>query len=531
MTPRLLASNSTRRYQDFNTVSQQRHPPPAAPGQMMNHTYTTTTTTGSNSHCHQYQNNRWKSTAAIDVAPITTHHHLRPWPDHCTNGMIESNGDYRDEMWLEEYIDGSSGCTPLYQHQKSLPALPVISNIDTTIRKLIPTIVPLAKNDIEITNLQSCLSKFPNQAHHLQERLQEHAKQIGTSSSWLQQWWNTYCYLQVRDSVVINVSYFFHFQTDPTVTNIVQRAAAIAYRTGQFRTRIVTGQFPAEQIGKGSNSKPLCSVAYKYMFHACRIPQLQQDTYRIYDPSKYHHVIVSIRGQFYKVPLINPTTNEPYDISTIEDAIQQCIDYTIQQSNDSHSLLLQLGWCTSSNRDKWANVRQQLTHVGGIEMEQALRDMESGVVAICLDIDDVPVSRTEIAQMLLHGSTTTSSSSSHSSSGTGGNRWFDKSIQFIVSNHGKAAGLLGEHSMMDGMPVVQLANYVTKKSYAECCQEECPPNNRTISDHHHSNSTSMVTTIQPIFSSDLQNKIRSVAEPCIEIGTLLSKIILILQFL
>lgn len=477
MTTSLLASNSTRRYQGVNQVLQ-RHPQI-----QMNQTYT---------GCSHRQQHRWRSTAAATTTSV------RPWPDH-TNGMIESKGDYTDEMWLEEYIGG-----PLYQYQKSLPTLPVISNLDTTIQKLVPTILPLAKDDNEITNVQSCLSKFPNQASHLQERLQEHAKKIGKSSSWLQQWWNTYCYLQVRDSVVINVSYFFHFQSDPTVTNIVQRAAAIAYQTGQFRTAVVTGQFPAEQIGKSSNSssKPLCSVAYKYMFHACRIPQLQQDTYRIYDPSMYHHVILSMRGQFYKVPLINPSTNEPYSMSTIENAIQQCIDYT-KPTNDGQ--LLQLGWCTSSNRDKWANVRQQLLNVGGIEMEQALRDIESGVVAICLDIDDTPVSRTEIAQMLLHGST------SSSPSGTGGNRWFDKSIQFIVSNHGKAAGLLGEHSMMDGMPVVQLANFVTKLSYAECCHDS---QNRT----DHSNPTSTVD-MEPIFSLDLYNKIRSVAEPCIEIGT------------
>ena len=481
MTPSLLPYNSTRRLLGI-TPTQQRY----QKAQIRN------TDTGGYSHGHQ---NRWKSTsvAATDTKIAPT---VRPWPDR-TQGMIESHGDYRDEMWLEDHIGG-----PLYEHQKSLPALPVISNISTTIQRLVPTILPLAKNDVEITNVQTCLSKFPHQADQLQERLQQRAKSIGTSSSWLQHWWNTWGYLKVRDSVVINVSYFFHFQSDPTVTNIAQRAAAMAYTAGQFRNDIVTGQFPAEQVGKGSTKKPLCSVAYKYMFHACRIPQLEQDTYRIYDPSKHHHVIVSIRGQFYKVPLFNPNSNEPYSISAIENAIQQCIDYA-NQVNDND--LLQLGWCTSSNRDKWANVRQQLLKVGGIELEQALRELESGVVAICLDIDDTPVSRTEIAQMMLHGSP-----SNASGGGSGGNRWFDKSIQFIISNGGKAAGLCGEHSMMDGMPVVQLANAVTKKSYAECLQES----------HSQSDPASPVLTVsvQPIFTKDLYNKIRSVAEPSIEIG-------------
>ena len=496
MTPSIVAT-TTREFHGHIIPTQ----PPRRQHQVpMNSNYTGNT--------HQRHSNRWKSTIAdtIAVPTITTNTDIRPWPDH----MIESQGDYRDEMWLEEYIGG-----PLYQYQKSLPTLPVVSDLNTTLQRLLPTILPLAKNDVEVSQVQSCISKFPNQAEQLQERLQQHAQTIGTSSSWLQQWWNTYGYLQVRDSVVINVSYFFHFQSDPTSTNIVQRAATIAYRTGQFRNLVVSGQFPTEQIGKTNRSTtPLCSVAYKYMLHACRIPQSNQDTYRIYDPSKYHHVIVSIRGQYYKVPLFNPTTNEPYSMPTIENAIQQCIDYA-SQVNDSH--LLQLGWCTSSNRDKWASVRQQLLNVGGIEMEQALRDIESGVVAICLDVDDTPVSRTEIAQMLLHGSTSTSSKSNLAGcgdNGTGGNRWFDKSIQFILSNHGKAAGLLGEHSMMDGMPVVQLANYVTKKSYTECCQESRWNNNTN------DQFTSSVTriTVQPIFSPELYNKIRSVAEPSIEAG-------------
>ena len=40
------------------------------------------------------------------------------------------------------------------------------------------------------------------------------------------------------------------------------------------------------------------------------------------------------------------------------------------------------------------------------------------------------------------------------------NRWFDKSIQLFVTGNGQA-GLMGEHSMMDGMPVLDLAHAIT----------------------------------------------------------------------
>lgn len=53
----------------------------------------------------------------------------------------------------------------------------------------------------------------------------------------------------------------------------------------------------------------------------------------------------------------------------------------------------------------------------------------------------------------------------HGNISSGHNRWFDKSIQLIVTNNGKA-GLVGEHSMMDGMPVVALANQLTATTHA-----------------------------------------------------------------
>ena len=36
----------------------------------------------------------------------------------------------------------------------------------------------------------------------------------------------------------------------------------------------------------------------------------------------------------------------------------------------------------------------------------------------------------------------------------------------MVANNGKA-GLIAEHSMMDGMPVINYANYITKMTYSK----------------------------------------------------------------
>jgi carnitine O-acetyltransferase len=79
-------------------------------------------------------------------------------------------------------------------------------------------------------------------------------------------------------------------------------------------------------MGKpGSAQKTLCSTAYKYMFHACRIPQPDQDSYRLYDPAQHHLAIVAVRGHFYAIDLVDPTTGQPYAMSQLEEALSECV--------------------------------------------------------------------------------------------------------------------------------------------------------------------------------------------------------------
>lgn len=65
-------------------------------------------------------------------------------------------------------------------------------------------------------------------------------------------------------------------------------------------------------------------------------------------------------------------------------------------------------------------------------------------------------------ELFLHGNLT-----------SGNNRFFDKLIQIFVTNNGKA-GLMGEYSMMDGMPMVGLADHVTATTYAAATERRCP---------------------------------------------------------
>ena len=98
--------------------------------------------------------------------------------------VVESHGDYRDEMWLEDYIGG-----PLYEHQHSIPKLPIPS-VEQTLTRLLPTALPLVKTSEEKIALIEACRAFPEQAALLQRRLIERRNDEFANSSWLQQWWN-----------------------------------------------------------------------------------------------------------------------------------------------------------------------------------------------------------------------------------------------------------------------------------------------------------------------------------------------------
>lgn len=273
---------------------------------------------------------------------------------------------------------------------------------------------------------------------------------------------NEFDHDQVRDPIVVNVSYFFHFSDDGSLPQIPQtkslgvlRAATLLYSTAQFRQLVASGALPYEAIGRKEPKTPLCSVAYKYMFNACRIPRKDADTYRIYDPSLNTHVIVACGGKFYSFDFVDMGTGEPLPMEVLEERLQQCVD----MSKSGGPTLPMLGYLTSDDRDKCAEAREELLRVGGSKMEDALKVLESGAVLICLDENEQPVSKKQTSEILWTGNVT-----------SGHNRWFDKSIQLICTNNGKA-GMNGEHSMMDGMPVVNFCNFITNKSYKDVLAE------------------------------------------------------------
>lgn len=123
---------------------------------------------------------------------------------------------------------------PMLRFQASLPHLPV-PTLSSTASKYLETVRPhLSDAEYQITS--STVSKFVESplAAELQKRLQARAADPEIKN-WLSDWWNDAAYMGYRDSVVVNVSYYYVHVLDKRRRDAPKRAASLIKAILPFR--------------------------------------------------------------------------------------------------------------------------------------------------------------------------------------------------------------------------------------------------------------------------------------------------------
>ncbi|KAJ1659040.1 Carnitine O-acetyltransferase mitochondrial [Dispira simplex] len=319
----------------------------------------------------------------------------------------------------------------LYQHQTELPSLPV-PDLKATAAKYLQTVRPfLSPKELATTTQHVRDFVESEQGTVLQQRLQQRAGQSGVTN-WLADWWDDIAYLRVRDPVVIFVSYFFAFNDDKLRRLPAQRAADIAFSAWQFRNQVVSESLSPEYI----RQSPLCMASFKNMFHTCRIPAPNVDFLQHYPPADSSHFAVVRKNRFYKVSAVHDGDGQPLTVTELERQFRAILD-------DTASTSPAMGVLSAGNRDQWTADREQLLAASPLN-ESLLKELESAAFLICLD-EERPVTRDEHSRLCWHGN--------------GRNRYYDKPLQFFVTDNGRA-GFLAEHAGMDGTATSRLCNYV-----------------------------------------------------------------------
>lgn len=187
---------------------------------------------------------------------------------------------------------------------------------------------------------------------------------------------------------------------------------------------------------------PLDMQQYDKIFGTCRIPGLKKDSLSFSPNSK--HIVVIAEDNFFKVTVYSKS-GKILSETEITDQLKICL----QEANKLKSS--KVGILTSDNRDNWAAAYEELVKID--HNRRALEVIQESLFTVSFDRemyskdgDDTVTA----SHQLIHGG-----GSQYNSA----NRWYDKTVQFIVGTTG-INGLTYEHSPAEGQPIAVLTDFV-----------------------------------------------------------------------
>uniref|UniRef100_A0A2P2HYR7 Carnitine O-acetyltransferase-like n=1 Tax=Hirondellea gigas TaxID=1518452 RepID=A0A2P2HYR7_9CRUS len=337
---------------------------------------------------------------------------------------------------------GSSPYSSFMAQKDTLPRLPV-PDLHATMHKFLKSARPLvtAEEYAVTENLVNNFIQPGGVGETLQQLLVERAARL---DNWLSDWWVDTAYFRYRMPVVVwsspgLVFPLVEFKND---TEQLQYAAKLIAGAVDYKDQIDNDRIPIEMMG----GKEVDMSQYFKIFSTCRIPGLTKDSvcHHSQDPDTPKHIVVMHRNHFFRVDvygkagkLLNP-----------EQLVSQLQDIVRRSTRDAAPV----GILTSQNRNVWGQAYKILMKADKRNADH-LQTINRALFVVCLDNVVTPSTgnpMTDAALQCVHGG---------GSKGNSANRWFDKTIQFIIGRSGRV-GLTYEHSPAEGPPIANLMDHI-----------------------------------------------------------------------
>ncbi|KAG8512746.1 Carnitine O-acetyltransferase [Galemys pyrenaicus] len=363
-------------------------------------------------------------------------------------------------------------------HQDSLPRLPV-PPLQQSLDHYLKALQPIVSKE-EWAQTKQLVEEFQTSGgvgERLQKGLERRAKK---SENWLSDWWLNTAYLQYRQPLVIHSSPGLVLPRQDFVDRQGQLRFAAKLIEGvlDFKAMVDNETLPVEYLG----GKPLCMNQYYQILCSCRVPGPKQDSVvnfsKVKKPPLHITVVhnfqvggrataVSGRGcggvgtccplrshqppspacarQFFELDVYH-SDGTPLTSDQIFTQLEKIWNSSLQTNKEPVGIL------TSNHRNSWAKAYNTL--IKDKANRESVRSIQQSIFAVCLDAP-VPrvaeeVYRSHVAGQMLHGGGGQLNS---------GNRWFDKTLQFIVAEDG-SCGLIYEHAAAEGPPIISLVDHV-----------------------------------------------------------------------
>ncbi|KAI7799102.1 carnitine O-acetyltransferase b [Triplophysa rosa] len=331
----------------------------------------------------------------------------------------------------------------------SVPPQPV-PPLEQTLRRYLRVLEPLLPAD-ELDHTRKIVQKFGSPGglgEKLQKELMKRAKH---SHNWMSDWWVQWAYLECRQPLAVHSNPAISLPKRDFTDWRGQLVFASKLIAGvlDFKAKVDSGGLAVEYM----RGQALCMELYPQLFSSCRVPGPKHDHVIHYGRPRRGpaHITVVRNYQFFQLDVYNS-------------------DGTALTESQIHSQLLRVrsqswktdkepvGILTSEHRHTWGQAYTRLLR-DKINKE-SVRLIEKSLFTLCLDSPVMRISdekySSRMAAQILHGGGTYSNS---------GNRWFDKTLQFVVGEDG-SWGLLYEHATAEGPPISTLLDHIL-----HCCQK------------------------------------------------------------
>uniref|UniRef100_A0A8C2KZC5 Zgc:154046 n=1 Tax=Cyprinus carpio TaxID=7962 RepID=A0A8C2KZC5_CYPCA len=331
----------------------------------------------------------------------------------------------------------------LRQGRGCLPKLPV-PPLKQTCARYLASLEPLISEE-EMTHTRELMDDFLRPGgvgERLQKSIERRARK---TDNWLSDWWMQSAYLDSRMPVAMYTSPGvvlpkMHFQDRQ---GQIRFASKLIAGVLDFKGMIDSETLPVEYLG----GKPLCMDQYYQVLTSCRIPGPKRDTVVNYAIGKTppSHITVVHNFQFFVLDVYN-SDGSPLTVDQIYVQLEKIWNSSLQTNKEPVGIL------TSNHRNTWGKAYNNL--IKDKTNKESVRAIQKSIFTVCLDAPMPRVSdemyHNKVAAQMLHGG---------GSRWNSGNRWFDKTLQFIVGEDG-SCGLTYEHAPAEGPPIVFLVDHV-----------------------------------------------------------------------
>ncbi|XP_072287375.1 carnitine O-acetyltransferase isoform X2 [Pyxicephalus adspersus] len=329
-------------------------------------------------------------------------------------------------------------------HQKTLPHLP-IPPLQQTLDKYMLALKPLVSQE-EWSHTNQLVEEFQTSGvgERLQKGLERRAKK---TENWLSDWWLQTAYLEYRLPVTVHSSpgVVLPKQDFEDRQGQLRFAAKLIEGVLDFKSMIDNETLPVENLG----GKPLCMNQYYQILSSCRIPGPKRDSVVNYSQAKKPptHITVVHNFQFFELDVYH-SDGTPLTADHIFNQLEKIWGTSLQTNKEP------IGILTTNHRNSWAKAYNNL--IRDKTNKESVRSIQKSIFTVCLDAPMPRVSddhyKSRVAAQMLHGGGSRLNS---------GNRWFDKTLQFIVAEDG-SCGLVYEHAPAEGPPIVALLDHVVE---------------------------------------------------------------------